>query len=85
MEICKSQNAEIWSGDSFKDDKKSDVLIFEILIFHDFLGGQSPNFGPNRPFNFMSKSTIFSTKCVFLYIWQYRLHGNGHKIKSNDT
>ena len=30
--------------------QKSDAAIFEILIFCDFSGGQSPNFGPNRPF-----------------------------------
>ena len=30
--------------------QKSDAAIFEILIFRDFSGGQSPNFGPNRPF-----------------------------------
>ena len=29
--------------------QKSYAAIFEILIFHDFSGGQSPNFGPNRP------------------------------------
>ena len=28
--------------------QKSDAVIFEILIFRDFSGGQSPNFGPNR-------------------------------------
>ena len=27
--------------------QKSDAAIFEILIFRDFSGGQSPNFGPN--------------------------------------
>ena len=31
--------------------QKSDAAIFEILIFRDFSGGQSPNFGPNRPFS----------------------------------
>ena len=30
--------------------QKSDVAIFEMLIFRDFSGGQSPNFGQNRPF-----------------------------------
>ena len=30
--------------------QKSGAAIFEILIFHDFSGGQSPNFGPNWPF-----------------------------------
>ena len=30
--------------------QKSDAAIFEILIFRDFSGGQSPNFGPNQPF-----------------------------------
>ena len=30
--------------------QKSDAAIFEILIFRDFSGGQSPNFCPNRPF-----------------------------------
>ena len=28
--------------------QKSDAAIFEILIFRNFSGGQSPNFGPNR-------------------------------------
>ena len=30
--------------------QKIDAAIFEILIFRDFSGGQSPNFGPSRPF-----------------------------------
>ena len=30
--------------------QKSDAAIFEILIFRDFSGGQSPNFGPNGRF-----------------------------------
>ena len=30
--------------------QKSDTAIFEILIFRNFSGGQSPNFGPNWPF-----------------------------------
>ena len=29
---------------------KIDAVIFEILIFRDFSGGQSPNFDPNRSF-----------------------------------
>ena len=37
MGIYKSNNAEIWSGDSF--GAKSDAAIFEILIFRDFLVG----------------------------------------------
>ena len=36
---------------------------------------------------FTSKLTAFSTKYVspIFYIWQYSLHVNGHKIKSNVT
>ena len=30
--------------------QKSGTGIFEILIFHNFSGGQSPNFGQNWPF-----------------------------------
>jgi len=30
--------------------QKSGLAIFEILIFRDFSGGESPNFDPNRPF-----------------------------------
>ena len=30
--------------------QKSGAAIFEILIFRNFSGGQSPNFGPKRPF-----------------------------------
>ena len=29
----------------FEGIQKSDAVIFEILIFRDFSGGQSPNFG----------------------------------------
>ena len=36
------------------------------------------------PSHFMSKLTIFSTKCIFSYICRYSLHVNDHKIKSND-
>ena len=30
--------------------QKSDAAIFEILIFRNYSGGQSPNFGPNGRF-----------------------------------
>ena len=30
--------------------QKRRAAIFEILIFRDFSGGQSPNFGPNGRF-----------------------------------
>ena len=36
------------------------------------------------PSHFMSKLTIFSTKCIFPYLCQYALHVNDRKIKSND-
>ena len=34
----------------FEVIQKHYAAIFEILIFRDFSGGQSPNFGPNRSF-----------------------------------
>ena len=61
--------------------QKSGAAIFEILIFRDFSGGQSPNMtdlDQNLDFDPLKKS-------VFPYIWQYPLHVNGHKIKSNDN
>ena len=70
MGLYKSDFAEIWSGDRFVGDTKSDVAIFEILIFHDFPVGQSPKscqYGKNLNFDPL-KNGNFSAKCDFPYI-----------------
>ena len=50
---------------------------------HCFCNLGPPNFRLGYNNVHILSLTIFSTKCVFPYIWQYPLDVNGHEIKSN--
>ena len=68
--------------------QKSDAANFEILIFRDFSGGQSANFGPNGRFvttQFYVKIDNFFHKVRFPLYLEYPLHVNGYKIKINNN